>query len=448
MIYILLVCLIVLLIAFYFVNNRSYLSVSFFATAVFALSALCYIWGLRLFEKDIEEKTFYCIIISLIFLMMGEQVGKKINVRLRYLPINNKGQVYVIKNSYIYSITVVMLLIFIYRFIDLYLFSLTIGNHRGILATISSTRLSYAMGEYKTILPFYFLSVIGTLIAEILAYFFIYVFVNNCVILKYPNFKLLLPVMGYSIIVVALTERIPYIKIAVYFFISIIIANYRNNAKKKIVKINSKIVKSIIKIGILFSAFFFGYGMFVRGSADELTLSETIAAYVGAPIYGLNHYLQNPWGKNTEFGYYTLSGLHRTLNRFGAAYGIPRFHLDMFEYGNQLTSNIYTYLVLPIQDYGMLLALFLRIPIGLLNGFFQTKMMLINMKNAGGIVVYIFTGILFYCGLMAFCADQYIEYLLTPQTFIKYTLFAWVVIKFFTRYQVYNVTTEGEKQHE
>ncbi|MCI9047455.1 MAG: hypothetical protein HFG71_09325 [Hungatella sp.] len=170
MIYILVILLIAQLFIIYYAEGRNYLSISFFATAFFLISAVFYFIGMGLFQSDLLVKTVFLIYGSLVILTLGELIGQK--TRFKVLSCNTE-KLYIVKHRDISMITVIMMMIFIYRFLDLYLYSLEIGNTGGIFHTISVTRLDYAMGVYKTRLPFYFLFTVGTLMSEMIAYFFI-----------------------------------------------------------------------------------------------------------------------------------------------------------------------------------------------------------------------------------------------------------------------------------
>lgn len=435
MVLILAILLSIQLFFIYYSEKRNFLSIAFFSTAFFLLSDIFYIIGIHLFQKDLLPKTVIFIYASLVLLTLGEWFGLKLKLPELHFQRN---RVYKVKNTYIYLITIIMIIIFIFRFYDLYLYSLKIGNTKGIRNTISATRLDYAMGNYKTQLPLYFIFTVGTLISEIIAYCFIYIFMNNLIVYKKYNLKLLFPVAGYIIILIALTERISYIKLFLFFIVSYILVLYkRSESLRK--KVNKKIVRRVIWFGGLFAIFFFSYGAITRGIGLDTPISETLSAYIGAPLYGLNIILEYPLPTYDIFGYYTLSGIYRIFNLFGANINISNTHLPMFEYGHQLTSNIYTSLALPAIDYGQIMTVLSRFPLGLLGGIFQKKAIQSSMEKPGDFVIFIITCLWFYCALMAFCADGYKEIFLSPSTIIKYTAFAWVVIKYIIRYRIIEI---------
>lgn len=446
MIYLLFFLTCLLLFIIFFFNNKNFLSCAFFATGSFVISEFFYIIGYRVFSTDLKQETIAIILSTLIVYSVGETIGSKLKITIgRFDKSETYTGKYIYKfdSVYIYSLFIIMLFIFGYRFYDLYLYSLKVGNNGGVFGTIAASRLGYAMGEYEPTLPLYQAFIYGTLICEILASFLIYAFVNNLIVAKRIDRKLLLPVLGYCIILVALTDRTQYIKLLVFTFISIIAVTYRTYRFKNKTSFNGKLVRRILFIGVTFIVFFFVYGTVTRNLTQDFNLSETLAAYISAPLYGLNWYLQHPWEKNPYFGYYTLTSFYSIANIFGANYNLPKFHLRMFEYGHLLTSNIWTWLVLPIQDYGIPFTIFSRLPLGFLNGVYQRKLINTDMRKPAGITTYIFSGILFYCAIMAFCADRYKEILLNPQTLFKYTLFAWIVIRFIAQYRIEDYGDQG-----
>lgn len=442
MVYILVILLIAQLFIIYYAEGRNYLSVSFFATAFFLISAVFYFIGMGLFQSDLLVKTVFLIYGSLVVLTLGELIGQK--TRFKVLSCNTE-KLYIVKHRDISMITVIMVMIFIYRFLDLYLYSLEIGNTGGIFHTISVTRLDYAMGVYKTSLPFYFLFTVGTLMSEMIAYFFIYIFMNNLVIGKRKELKLLLPVGGYAVILIALTERTSYIKLFTAFVIAYMLTLYKKQGAVRRRRLNKKIKRTVAGFGIMFGVFFFGYGIFTRGDKDGLSLFELLIAYIGAPLYGLNKMFEHPLPSYSLFGYYTMSGVYRVLNIFGFDFRISQTHLPMFEYGHLLTSNIYTSLALPLMDYGVTITILSRFFWGFLGGVIQKRMITSALINVWDFVLFILMVLLFYCGLMAFCADRYKEIFLSPTTLIKYTIFAWLTIKFTVRYKVIEIKRGGEE---
>ena len=430
--------LFILFVAFlnYFFINRKLLSPTIISCICWDVFLMIYIIFYQNILYELSVFTYLIIIMSIIFTLIGEYFATKIYfVKKKTLNRNlfcNKKR-YIKTSKYItYLIFLGSILIAIYRFYDLYKFSLTLGNNSGIFNTIASTRLAYALGEYTG--GNLIISLL-TITCEISCYAYIFILLNNSLIAKKVDIINALPIVGYFFIIISFTNRTEYLRIG-FAFITILlyfVYSYYSIYNKK-----NKIFKKIILFCGIIVIFFFGYGNLTRGQSEDESLANNIVAYSSGALVGLDQYLLNGWEKNPYFGYYTLQEFYSFFN---VQHNIePQHHLTFFSYNiGRSQSNIYTSLVLPIQDYGIIGMLISRLFIAFLaTKIFNYTLQVQNIKKL--IVMLTITCLFGYMYLNVGIADRFCNYLLSPSTIIKYTLVSYIVIMFLIKFKSVNIS--------
>lgn len=436
MIFILTLVLFVLMVFIYIINKQSFCSITLVTNLSFFLAALVYCFTFNIIGKDISLKTFLVIICTILFMLLGEMFGQRIVINTKKVETTFTAETNTYYSDSLNKMIIIfalMIVTFLARFWDLYKFSLTIGNSGGLLGTLASVRLAYATGKYVSQTSIMPIAIVLTLIFEIYAYLYLYYFLYDVIVIRIVQKRLLLPFIGYLIISISFTGRNQMIMSVVMLIWMMIYIYYSHYRKKRY--ISNKLLRKIFKIGIISLIVLLLYASVTRNeTADETSnLLRVITSYFSASLYGLDQNMNNLIyginGRKLCFGYYTLQDFHNFLNSFGTNFAVPVFHnLPFFSYKSG-SSNIYTSLLFPILDYGIIGMLVTRFFIGLFAGMILNKVSKLNYTKKENITWIIFTGILFYNAFYSYIADRYYSNLLSPSTLIKYTLFSYAVIK-------------------
>lgn len=377
MIYILLLFLIIMIIYIYILNGKNILSPSFITTGVFIISTISYIIYFKQYRADISILTFSIIMLAITSMFIGELMFRFGKCQI---TVRNKKTISV--NSYAnLNITIPIQIIILFLGIEIWAatrracvlinIGQTIGYTGGISMLISNTRSLLTSSKYKIDT---FTQILSSVSAAI-AYLFCYYYIRERILFKRSNVLYLAIIASYFVMQIFTTGRQGFIEIIIIIFIEITLIIYNSNKFDSFRGKTGIIIKyaviALLAIGIIF----YFYGKFFRHSTN--TLLDSLGEYVAAPLYGLDFYLENRWDTNNIFGQFTLKNYYYYLNKFGANYQIVSDHLPFFNCANT-SSNIYTSLVLPIQDYGILGMVISRFFIGIIyiQLMFQSKNMI------------------------------------------------------------------------
>jgi len=402
----LVVLLSLLFIVIYLLNGRKILSVSFISCGVFLLSAIV----LLAFEKSyfnyvISSKTVFVICFSIVCLFVGEFIAKGVTIN-----VGTKSQNYEIVSKPFYvskliciSVFLLGLLIAVLDYYYLYQYSLTQGNPGEIWNAIAYTRVA-RVNSTDFNLP-RILSYTGIVI-KAFSYICFFFFAYNIAFHKKIQLRLMLPLISYCLIYFSSTERLGYLEIvSVCLVISLVLFGAKHKWKP------AGNLKVLIRILLIIIATLFVF--FLLGSFSGKTLrhgfSETICKYLGSAIVGLDSYLKYPWESNAIPGEQTLYSFYYLLKAIGFNIPITKSFLPFFEWANG-SSNIYTCLVAPIQDYGIALTFITRIAIGFFYGFWtkyiETKAIIRNSP----VLIVVFS--MFYYPVAISCvSDLYLSFI-------------------------------------
>lgn len=130
MILILVLTLSVLILIEFIFNHSSFFSISFMTIISFLIASIVYCIFFDFIGHNISFKTYITITLSCIALMIGEHFGKKIRINLRIknhkaCSCTNKKFYYDTSIKKMVSVFIIMLMIFLVRFMDLYRYSLS-----------------------------------------------------------------------------------------------------------------------------------------------------------------------------------------------------------------------------------------------------------------------------------------------------------------------------------
>lgn len=419
------------------ISRLAVLSPSLIMVLSFLVSSSVYFINYNIIGKDIEPITGVLIICSIVSFYFGEILSTciKINNNRRSRLLNH--HVTSRMKRLALPLFFVDIFIFLIRYYDLYKYLSETGQFTSLLSVISDIRLDYALGLYTNRGIVIQIVIYITIILELISYIYLYSFVFEYVSKRKIDWRLLLPIAGYLLIILTFTGRssyIEYIAIATTMFafnyIKLSSSSFRLNKQRE-----GFIIAKTVKFVAIFSVLFFSYEYIVRNGNSSLL--NSITSYIAAPLYGLstmnNSVFYGIDGRGLTFGYYTLQYLHILLNNFfGFKIPVPSFHNLPFFYYEKGSSNIYTSLIFSYLDYGYFGVIITRFILGFISGLVLSR--LIKGYKAGdylAIPSLIVSGLFIYAALNASIADRYAGLVLDPNTIIKYLVIFPIIIYVF-----------------
>ena len=336
----------------YCANGKNIVSPSFIACGMFIFSTFMFIMGRSYFLYEISLKTVLTVCIFCFFIFIGEYCAN----RYKLVFSSNHKSCHVRNNEYIKVSQVVImffsifvLIVSVYYFLEVYKFSLKVGNRPGnYFLTSKYVRESHMYSKS------FFVSQ-GTLISECIVYLCVYIYCNNQMIGKKEKITLL-PVVCYLPSIFAANDRSGLLRtLTIICMIIFVFVKKKDNW-------TSKSNFRIIKIG-LFCIVFFLIVFRLLGYRTETSirnpLIENILEYTAASLVGLDMFLTGKIQfENVVFGQSTLKYIYYAISEFG--FDIPEFPRfnPFYFYGRSANSNIYTGLQGYIQDYSYIGGLF------------------------------------------------------------------------------------------
>ena len=405
--------LILNLIIFLMVFKKKITSISLWITGMFTLASGAYLLNYEYFGNDISVATVFVVEGSIFCYFLGEIVGERIKIHsLRIKNAEMRTRDFIVSKNFIWVCTSFILLLTVYKIYDMYKFATSKGN-TNIITLISFMRRYIEQGQYGN----------GTVVslltsfAEAVAYVFIFYFVYSIVYKKIKNISLLIPVIAYCMLLITATGRTGFLKIFIVV-LGIIYAVMKSNSKGKF-NIEKRYVKYIFIIGVTMIAVFYLYGLVFRGSTR--TIMEYSANYFSAGLYGLDTYIRDPWEKNEFVGKYTFANYYYYINAIlDTNFEIPEHNLPFFSWINS-RSNIYTGLLLPLQDFGVIGLFITRFIVAILYSSLERYVLNRSEIERNVLAVVIF-GYFLYVNFSIPIADRFKEFL-TVTTFPSLVVF-------------------------
>ncbi|WP_029322702.1 oligosaccharide repeat unit polymerase [Butyrivibrio sp. AE3004] len=411
----------------YSLSSYKFFSLTFLSSAMFVCVLLLYFVFFEYLGKDITWKTSFVLIGAELFIAIGEILARpRVYISDESLE---KTRASIVKNReffgnqliYVSSIQILFTSIFVYivagvRYMRLYRITKESGVNVNFFSLISKARILYISGEIE----FGPILAAGYYITQLIGYIYVYYFMINLLITKKIRVALLFPVVGYCLCIVSTTARTEYIKLACAFVVSYLSYCIYTS-------INNINILKIGKWAFVFGAFFFGYGFAVRGvrmGAGVEAVGKNIVAYSCSAIYGIDYYLNHPWRENQYFGKYTLDAIYSLVGKH------PSVGFEPFFFMKNAKSNIYTALVRPIQDYGILLMLFSRSLLGFVCAKLQGIYLHTNINSKWYLFWYIIECHVLYIFLLMPIGDKTSIILLNPKYLVE-IIVAYIIIIFF-----------------
>ncbi len=436
------IILLIEIIVFVFVTKFDVLSSALWVAAMLFFTAAVYSINISIFGRDFTYSTVAVVSLTPICYFIGEFLGKKNSLKYINLKLKSKkyrdmeGRVLISGTIFIYLITIVIVLLGLYKLWKMFLYTKEIFGNTDILLTAYYIRSALTSGEYD---DGTFIGLVSTM-TEAAAFVFIYYYIYNTIFFRRTETKLLFPVAAYFFYLMTTTGRTGYIK----FFIITIAVVYcmLSRSNKNLRYILKKAFKFILLAFLLILAIFYFYGYFIRKSTHNL--SEYFVEYLSAGLYGLDDFIREPWKKNTLIGEYTLSNLYYWCNKlFMSDFHIPEYHLPFFSY-KVGKSNIYTAFAFPIQDFGIIGMLFTRILIGYIFSKIRKKAIK-EREISNHILVTVILGHLLYGNFFVVIADRYVE-LISVVSFPMLLVYIYIINKLFINSANRQIKIYNQKQ--
>lgn len=363
----LLISLLFIIFIYIFILKHSFVSPTVAYVLPFAFSSTILLFDYFIWKIDISQKTYLLIIASILFLSLGELYGNfifknktKKNKAIKVLQPN-------IKFTYLCIIFIMITLYFYSNFV----INVAKANLNNAITLLDA----YRGAEKDMSLALQ----IGAGISRVLAYYFLYSFIQNYIFLNSKNFIYLIPVILYILIYISSSNRSELL----YLFVFSIVVYYiflkiKFNWTKVL---NKKRITNIFLVVILVFVFFYLLG-FLTGKSLRLNFMETINIYAGSPIIALDNYYNNFNYDFSNFGSETLYNENNFLNIIFNVKGSGINNLKFTNIGNTgYRTNIYTNIRRLLNDYNYFGLFFIQFLMGFLYSILYIKIKVAKQQN-------------------------------------------------------------------
>ena len=337
--YILLVLLLFEIFLIYKCNGENVVSPSFISCAMFILSIFVFLLGKNYFKYSLNLLTIITIFVFLFCILLGEYTSNYINTR--YIKEETMFEYIYVQKSVCVLLALLVFTFGIIYFIEVYRFSLKVGNFSGNWATMAMYVRESKMYSKSTLVSQ------GTLLSECIFYFCIYCFFNNLNCGK-KEMRFFIPIIAFFPHIMAADNRTTLLKILSISCIMIFALMKKKSHWEK--QNNGKIVIFAALVIVVFLCAFRLLGYRTETSIRN-SLWNNLMEYISASLVGLDQYLLQIKMKNTLVGQWTLAGIYNILRQWGVNIPIVDKFEPFFSYGDIYKSNIYTAFKAYIQDY-------------------------------------------------------------------------------------------------
>lgn len=400
---ILIILLLSQLFVVYRINNRDYMTASFFMISTFIVSAIISLINLNSWEMKINILTTFVLVSMILAFVIGNLLGSNKNnklVKVKNLTNKSKNIDYIEISTW--KVILVLLLmsistVFYFRFI--FSTSLLAGNRYGYSKMFQYAR--YAINDAQYNVSMNTLLAHSILISECISYIFLFVIIFNVLHKKKNKVIYYFPCILYVIHIGLSTARldfISYVSAAIIFCVIISIHIDRKNKKL--------CFKTILYLFFCLFIVFLGFRLlgYLTGKSSVRELWGDIAIYSGSSIPAFDYYLNNRPPQNKIFGKETLYNIYKMAKSVGLTNISYNIALPFINNGVKFETNIYTAFRRLIQDYGFIGAYIIMFFEGIFYGIWTTR---VKTKNFIGVstIIYAF---MFYPVIYTFIEEKFI----------------------------------------
>lgn len=420
----LIIVLLVFLFAIYFLNGRRILSISLIANSAFLLSAIVFACFKEYFSYTISINTLLIIVVTIISLFVGERMcyslaigkSKTKNNTFTALPTY-----FSFKKELVVVVGILSILFAVISYYQLYQKSLVYGNPEDIFKAVAYTR-EVALASTNSSTPFYTYLNIAF---QGFSYICLFIFLYNSLFFSKREYVLFLPMIGTCIYQITTTERIGFIRIVVVFvIIYAILAKIKSNWGHKY---DRKIILYAVIGLLIFMVVFFLLGA-LSNRLNIVLWKNSLANYLGAPILGLDSYIEHSWETNQVFGQHVFRDVYELCNIAGANIPLGDAFLPFYKWGSSYSSNVYTSIASPLHDFGIAGFVLSRLIIGFAYGFIVKKVECISDAKTSFLKI-IFVALFMYPVSMSAISDSFMFFVQLPTIylFIAMIVFSFVL---------------------
>ncbi len=379
-----------------------------FVYATFILAVNTSTW-----QYQISFTTFSVICMSPFLMFIGEQFGKRLNLKFRRIVIGEyhlKAKYCTKKTENFYFVMglILSVLLIVVRLRSIRSSFATYGQGEYLL----SNYRAYGISENS--------SNFGLKLLEIASYGFTYYFFNRYCYYKalyqksQPKYLLMLGLCMLSCVLSSARSTMMHV-----VFCCTLIWLLTNRQVHKEISISSKAKRRIVYI-LVFGLCAFAVLGNLTGKTQIGGFFETISVYSAGGIPALDTFIQNFDG-NSTFGYYTLSGLTRILELIGVnvTYNVSYFSHGAFITIGGFTTNIYTCFRNYLSDYGYVGTQVLMLLMGIIFGIFYRQVT--NKEELKPVNYTVYSFLIFYV-FFSFITERVFSQILTATTIFEILL--------------------------
>jgi len=375
MIYLLFVVLLLGLFLSYILTNRDILSCSVIGHAVYLLSTFVLVLNYDDLCYDISFNTVCIIEGSLLFLFIGEFIGRNNT----YTPTSNNVVklpiIKISKSNFILYICVLVLNTFYSYYRFNYVGSVLGGGNfvskymfvRSYLTTEEGVRgLDSISVPYSSMFSYLQFFATGIFFTFVFVYFYMLFFKSI------KDKRLLISLLIYVPVLLFSTTRSIFINTISISSIIIFLLFIQSHKGLNVYRLNKKIIKWGLIALVSFFVIFVGVGSL----KEQDVLGNTggiMTGYAGASIIGLDQYVEGKIEAKSDYpGQVTLEGLVSFLNHFGFDHKLASYHQDDFTYGNNV-SNIFAAPYYMLRDFPIPIMLLIHLGWGVIISYLISK---------------------------------------------------------------------------
>ena len=342
MLYVEIIVLLLLLLLEYVTSKRDIMHISFMSLASFIFALLLVAVNIS-WEYEMSGKTAFIITMTFLSIFLGEHFQRYFvkKTRTKYVPMPFEG---VKVNSKIYMASVVLMIGAVIIYVG------------GVL-TVGRAVLTEGLGNGSVFSAYRYSAVQqGTSGSSIMSIAIVILecFSNTYMLLYITNRKekkYLLPIILYLIAAVFSTGRMAIIKFAIVTLVLYYLLISRPKGQTR------KFETTMIKVLVIGIGVFIGLGMLTGKSGLYSSVFENVSMYIASGIPAFDKSIEVA---RTGFTGTSIWGIVNFLSKFGIEFSVKNNYLPYvyFPYMNHST-NIYTFLKRPYEDFGILLMLIL-----------------------------------------------------------------------------------------
>jgi len=407
-------------------SKLRFFSPTFLSAGMFAVYSFIYIITFYNMKSDISLNTVLVITAALLATAFGEFIAnyyKSINRENRNYKssvLNSNIHIKISKiKVYIYS--AVMLFFFVYNFRTLRSVTLEYSEMEsfdGILDMMVYARQALLQRGY---------AIHGVLINqiiylhEVVILIFIYAFMNNLLVCKKKDWYMLLPLIPDFLYRFETTSRSSFI-----FLIFGVVAIYLK------IKMDHILLRFSWKIILAVSVAF--VVLYIYGNirnANNWGIVSYLQSYTCGSIYAFDHLLKRGIENSPYFGFYMFKNIYNTLN---IQHDVLPSQLMFVNFSNTRgLTNIYTSLMYPVSDFGIVGMIIIRIFESILGYLIIAKFRIGRNNKASSYLSIYFAVAMIFCFLYSPINDLFPDYLWNPGIMIRYFVYGFVFLKLYLK---------------